>query len=136
MLFANNAFPYPLVDDDTKGMFRNVENTSSLAMIGLVGHTLLEGSVTLKKKWDKIRIILQEKHEYLGPNFTYDTSRIKVKLRLSSNRSFIQYQRKSQIEETTSNGIWNILITKSFIFRTEWKRICNKFTLRSNRWAA
>merc|ERR1712203_1034865 len=45
--FADNASPYPLVDDDTKGMFRNVENTSSLAMIGLVGHTLLEGSVTL-----------------------------------------------------------------------------------------
>ena len=44
-----SAFPYPFVDDDTKGMFRNVENTSSLAMIGLVGHTLLEGSVTLKE---------------------------------------------------------------------------------------
>ena len=49
-MLANNAFPYPLVDDDTKGMFGNVENTTSLAMVGFVGHTLLKGSVTLKKE--------------------------------------------------------------------------------------
>ena len=40
-------------------------------MIGLVGHTLLEGSVTLKKrKRDEIRMLLRGKYEYLVPNFT------------------------------------------------------------------
>ena len=91
VMCTNNAFPYPLVDDDTKGMFRNVENASSLAMIGLVGHTLLEGSVTLKKSEIKY-----EWFYWANVNFYWLIllkSSSWIKLRLSSNRFFTQHLR-------------------------------------------
>jgi len=46
---GQNAAPHSLVNDDTKGMFGNVENTTSLAMVRLVGHTLLEGTVSFQQ---------------------------------------------------------------------------------------
>ena len=39
----------PLVDDDANGVLGHVEHAASLAMVGLVGHTLLESTVALKK---------------------------------------------------------------------------------------
>ena len=48
--FGEDAALDPLVDNDANGVLGNVENAASFAMVGLVGHTLLEGTVTLKFK--------------------------------------------------------------------------------------
>ena len=39
-----------LVDNNTNGTLGDVEDTSSLAMVSLVGHTLLESTVALEEK--------------------------------------------------------------------------------------
>lgn len=39
--------PDSLVDDDADGVLRHVEDASGLAVVGLEGHALLEGSVAL-----------------------------------------------------------------------------------------
>ena len=39
---------HALVDDDAEGLLRDVEHAASLAVVGLVGHALLEGAVALK----------------------------------------------------------------------------------------
>ena len=39
--------PDTLVDDDTKSMLSDVEDTSSTTVVGLVRHTLVEGTITL-----------------------------------------------------------------------------------------
>ena len=41
---------HALVDNNTDGLLSNVENTTGLAVIGLVGHTLLESTVALEEK--------------------------------------------------------------------------------------
>ena len=45
---GQNTTPHPLVDNHANGMFGHVENTTSLAMVGFMGHTFLEGTVSLK----------------------------------------------------------------------------------------
>ena len=37
----------PLVDDDSHGVFADVENSSGFAVVGLVWHSLLEGAAAL-----------------------------------------------------------------------------------------
>lgn len=44
---GQNAALHPLVDNDAHGVLGNVENTAGLTVVGFVGHTFLEGSVTL-----------------------------------------------------------------------------------------
>ena len=41
---------HALVDNNTDGLLSNVENTTGLAVISLVGHTLLESTVALEEK--------------------------------------------------------------------------------------
>lgn len=45
---GENPSPDTLVDDNTECTLGNVEDTSSLSVVGLVGHTLLEGTATYK----------------------------------------------------------------------------------------
>ena len=52
--FGEDAALNPLVDNDANGVLGDVENAASFAMVGLVGHTLLEGTVTLKFKLEKL----------------------------------------------------------------------------------
>ena len=60
--FGEDAALNPLVDNDANGVLGDVENAASFAMVGLVGHTLLEGTVTLKFKLEKLNSNLTIRH--------------------------------------------------------------------------
>jgi hypothetical protein len=61
---SDNATLDPLVDNDTNGLLGHVENTTSLAMIRLVGHTLLESAITLKEIIIIIIIIISKYYQF------------------------------------------------------------------------
>jgi hypothetical protein len=61
---SDNATLDPLVDNDTNGLLGHVENTTSLAMIRLVGHTLLESAITLKEITIIIIIIISKYYQF------------------------------------------------------------------------
>jgi hypothetical protein len=54
-LLGQNPALDALVDNDADGVLGDVEHAARLAVVGLVGHALLEGAVTLKKKYRDVR---------------------------------------------------------------------------------
>ena len=63
MLPLKDDSPYTLVDNDADSVLCDVVDTSSPAVVRLVGHALLNGSITLKKKTHTTRSRLVQGHK-------------------------------------------------------------------------